>query len=147
MGLARACSRSEGLELDTALAAPSLITALAYPQLFQKYCFYLVLREYFPSGEGINNPSVGCFLGQILYLNEVRAGRVPCTDLVIRVYLQSMIATSLLAAAMLNEVALNQHLDVALDGLRGDARLSLKPRHLQAGMSLDAVEDNLLALV
>ena len=55
-----------------------------------------------------------------------------------------MIAAGLLAATMLDEGTGNQHLDVALDRLRGDARLSLDSRHLQAWMGLDAVEDRLL---
>ena len=62
-----------------------------------------------------------------------------------RVYLQGMIATGLLAAAVLDEVALYQHVDVTLDGLRGDARFSLDSRDAKAGVLTDAVEDGLLA--
>ena len=38
------------------------------------------------------------------YLNEVRTGRVACTDLVMRVYLEGMIASGLFAAAVLDEI-------------------------------------------
>ena len=48
---------------------------------------------------------------------------------------------------MLDEVALYQHLDMALDRLRGDARFCLEPWHFQAGIGLDAVEHCLLAPV
>ena len=57
-----------------------------------------------------------------------------------------MIAAGLLRASMLDEPSLNQHLNVALDGLRGNAGFSLKPRYLQAGMGLQALENSLLAI-
>ena len=58
-----------------------------------------------------------------------------------------MIPSGLLAAAMLDEPALYQHLDVPLDGLGWNSRLRLDSRHFQAGIGLDAVENSLLTLV
>ena len=59
---------------------------------------------------------------------------------------QGVIAAGLLAAAMLDEPSLYQHLNVPLYRLRGNAGFSLKPRYLQAGIGLDAVKNSLLAL-
>ena len=56
-----------------------------------------------------------------------------------------VIPSGLLGASVLNEVAVYQHLDVALDRFRGNSRLSLDPRHFQPWMGLDAVENHLLA--
>ena len=58
-----------------------------------------------------------------------------------------MIAAGLFRAAVLDEPSLYQHLDVALDGLRGNSRLSLNSRNAKAGMNLDAIENCLLARV
>ena len=49
-----------------------------------------------------------------------------------------MIPTSFLAAPVLNEVALDQHLDVALNGLGRNTCLSLNTRDFQPWISLDS---------
>ena len=45
-----------------------------------------------------------------------------------------MIAAGFLGASVLNETSLYQHLDMALDGLRGDARLNLESRNTETRM-------------
>ena len=52
-----------------------------------------------------------------------------------------MIATGLLAASMLNEPALYQHLDVALYRFGRYSRLRLDTRDFQTGIGFDAVEN------
>ena len=53
---------------------------------------------------------------------------MPCTDLVIRVLFKGVVAAGLFRASVFDEVALYQHLDMALDRLRGDTRLGLDSR-------------------
>ena len=71
---------------------------------------------------------------------------MPCTDLVMRVYLEGMIATGFLAAAMLDEIALYQHLNVALHRLRGDAGFSLNLRNAEAGMGAGRRRDGVVLI-
>ena len=86
---------------------------------------------------------MGCFLGLVFYLNEVRAGRVPCTDLVIRVYLKGMIATGLLAASVLDKVALIEHVATGIEGghLEGDSVRQVVQERVEVELLLTAAGD------